>query len=103
MKKLKTWAGRSVFTYTGSVVEGTRITYGKSWSLSVSAGQYRDLLVHFRGRTVQMGTIRAVPPKGSVGEWLMNNVTKTAIASYVGAILVEEGYAERAGGPEIRF
>ena len=41
--------------------------------------------------------------EGSVGEWLQNNVTKTAIASYVGAILIHEGYAVKGKGAEIEF
>jgi len=42
-------------------------------------------------------TSRTDPPRGSLGEWLMSNITKTAIASYVGAILTHEGYAEKRG------
>ncbi len=103
MKKLKTWAGRSNFAYEGSVVVGTKIVYGNRWTISISAEDYQKLLVQFRGRTVNIGTSRTDPPTGSVGEWLQANVTKTATASYVGAILVNDGFAVRAGGPEIRF
>lgn len=102
-ENLETWAGKSSFSYTGSVKSGTIITYGSGFSLSVSADQYTKLLNYFEGRTINIGTSRTNPPRGSVGEWLQANVTKTAIASYVGPILISEGYAEKAGGPYIRF
>jgi hypothetical protein len=94
-KTLKTWGGRSKFEYEGSVAEGTLIHYGKGWLVRISAEQYRNLLNHFVGMETEMGTSRTTAPADSVGAWLQENVTKTAIASYVGAILLEEGYAER--------
>ena len=87
----------SEFTYTGSVESGTLVVYGGGFKVSVSASQYRQLLKHFDGRRVPCGTSRTDPPRGSLGEWLMSNITKTAIASYVGAILTHEGYAEKRG------
>jgi len=51
---------------------------------------------------VPIGTSRNDPPAGSVGERLQEHVTKTAIASYVGAILVDEGFPERLGS-DIHF
>jgi len=85
------------------VREKTRLAFGRGGSARISADQYAALLRHFRGKTVNIGTSRDRPPVGSVGEWLQGNVTKIAIASYIGPILGEEGYAERAGGPDIRF
>ncbi|MCX5886962.1 MAG: hypothetical protein NT096_13815 [Proteobacteria bacterium] len=103
MTDLPTWAGKSKFSYIGSVKEGTYITYGRGFSCKVSAKQYSALIDHFRGKTVNIGTSRDNPPKGSVGEWLQKNVIKTAIASYVGSILIAEGYAERGYRGEIKF
>ena len=105
MAILKTWAEKSNFSYSGSVRQGTTITCGESLSfvVSVTAPEYQALLDHFRGQTVDIGTSRDIPPHGSVGEWLQSHVTKTAIASYVGPILIVEGYAERIDGPRIRF
>ncbi len=103
MRTLPTWAGRSEFNYTGSVAQGTVITFGRGYSVPVSADEYAALLEHFRGKRANIGTSRTDAPPGSVGEWLQENVTPTAIASYVGPILVEEGYAEHAGGAYIRF
>ena len=98
MKPLPTWRKRSKFTYSGNVQNGTRIYYGlKPWEAYVSAKKYQELLRHFRGRIVPCGTSRDDPPSGSLGEWLQQNVTKTAIASYVGSILTHEGYAVQNG------
>ena len=63
----------------------------------MTGDQYAALLKHFKGRTVLMGTPRE-PPSGSVGSWLQQNVENRALASYVGAILVYEGYAQRVPG-----
>ena len=102
-KKIPTWSGKSSFSYSGSILQGTEIAYGNNQKAYVSAEQYAGLLRKFKGQAVNVGTSRTVPPAGSVGEWLMENVTRTAIASYVGPILLEEGYAEKLGGPDIRF
>ncbi len=95
--RLSTWDGRSAFEYDGSVLAGTEIRYGsKGWRVRVTAEEYAWLLRHFLGRAVSIGTSRDRPPAGSVGESLQAHVTRTAIASYAGAILVHEGYAIRA-------
>ena len=98
MKTLPTWRKRSEFTYSGSVQDGTRIYYGsKPWEAYVSAEKYQELLRHFKEKGVPCGASRDEPPSGSLGEWLQQNVTKTAIASYVGSILIHEGYAIQNG------
>lgn len=107
-KTLPTWdvgRGRS-FEYGGSVATGTEILYGKKpHRQRITAAQYHALLRHFKGATVGIGTSRTNRTPGSVGQWLEENVTGTAIASYVGPILLEEGYAQRVPGArsEIRF
>ena len=102
-RQLKTWAGRSEFSYDGSVSAGTEIWYGQGWLVRVSADEYRALLKHFRHAETEMGTSRDTAPNGSVGAWLQKNVTKSAIASYVGPILLHEGYAERVLGQPSRI
>lgn len=101
-KELPTWGERSSFFYEGSVETGTRITYGSGFVTNISAVQYQRLLNHFNGRRVPCGTSRTEPPRGSLGEWLIENVTTTATASYVGRILVYEGYAIKLGS-DIQF
>jgi hypothetical protein len=103
MRKLATWAARSSFEYAGSMKAGTTIKYGKGFTIRVSAADYSRLLNFFSGSTVEIGTSRTSPPAGSLGRWLKNNVTKTAIASYVGPILINEGYAEKVGRSQIRI
>jgi hypothetical protein len=105
MLKLPTWAGRSEFRYSGSVKEGVTIKYGNGFSNTqkITPQQFRNLLNSFRERTVNIGTSRTTPPSGSVGEWLQVNVTKIAMASYVGPILINENYASKVGGPKIKF
>lgn len=95
MEKLKTWAGRSSFEYSGSVKNGTTIMYGNGHEKIISREQYISLLNHFKGKTVDAGTSRTNAPQGSVGEWLQTNITKTAVSSYVCPILIAEGYAEK--------
>jgi len=103
MPTLQTWGGRSRFSYTGSVKTGTKIAYGSGYPIPVTADEYAKLLEHFRGRTVNIGTSRTAAPEGSVGKWLQCHVTQTAVASYVGPILIAEGYAEKGERAEIRF
>ena len=100
---LRTWGGRSQFLYTGSVETSTGITYGEGRQARVEAHQYVALRRHFLNREVPIGTSKTDPPANSLGAWLQANVTRTAIASYVGPILVLEGYAERIGKHDIRI
>ena len=103
MVELKTWGERSIFKYEGTIELGTQIYFGNRQIIRISSEQYKELLEMFRGRTVNIGTSRTNPPNGSVGEWLINNISRVAISSYVGAILIHEGYAVKIGGPDIRF
>ncbi len=96
-KKLPTWANKSDFKYDGSLQTGLVIYFGSGYSeeIKVPKTMCQQLLAAFSGKTVPMGTSRTSPPSDSVGSWLKSNVSKTAIASYVGAILLHEKYAVR--------
>jgi hypothetical protein len=97
-KELKTWGGSSTFSFKGSVATGTEISFGKSNAVvKITKEQFEQLLTAFRGKRVKAGTSRDMAPAGSLGHWLQQNITRTATASYVGAILVDEGYAEKEG------
>jgi hypothetical protein len=101
-----TWGGNSQFDYSGSIATGTDIHYGKNnkYRIKISGSQYAELLAHFSGQEVLVGTDRVDPPAGSLGEWLKKNVTKTASASYVAPLLIQEGYAVRASdSTKIKF
>lgn len=103
MVALATWSGKSRFSYTGSVKNGTRIIYGNNNEIFIRAEDYTKLLEYFKGLSVEIGTSRDNPPRGSMGEWLLQNVTKTAVASYVGPILIEEGFADKTDKTAISF
>ena len=98
VRTLPTWRGKSQFSYEGSVTTGTQLHFGSEGRFLVCRAHYAALTRHFFGKTVEIGTSRTDPPEGSLGEWLQKNVIRTAIASYVGPILLAEGFAERAPG-----
>ena len=102
IKTLQTWAGNAEFNYYGSIAAGTIIPIYGYQRVIVSASHYESLLDHFRGCTVDLGT-SFKPSRGSIGEWLKSNVTKTKIAPQVGAILIAEGYGERVGKMGIKI
>lgn len=95
--RLQTWAGRSLFEYSGSVLEGTRIHFGENfrWHVMVPKEIYSKLLCEFAGKQIPAGTSKTEPPEGSLGFLLKENVTRQAIASYIAAILVHEQIADK--------
>jgi hypothetical protein len=101
-RALLTWAGRSEFRYSGSVTDGITIRFGNGFRFraQVSAEDFAALLKRFSGLTVKIGTSRDAAPAGSLGAWLREHVTRVAIASYVGPVLIAEGYAERGTEPD---
>ncbi len=68
----------------------------KGWSdpWPVKAEEYRALLANFSGQEVALGNYRN-PVGGTVEEWLKKQYDQWGLASYIGVILVTEGYAER--------
>ena len=105
MPVLPTWSNwTGSFEFTGSTTAGTTITYGAGHTFDVTAAQWTALLAQFPpGSIVSAGTSRTTQPPGSVGEWLINNVSRTALASYVCAILCYEQKASNIGGGQIEF
>jgi len=93
MNTLKTKAKGVQFSYDKGPDGSIRVRFGRNQQVAVAAADLRCLAQEFRGRTVALGTSRDNPPPGSVVDWLQQNVTKVAIASYIGPILVHEGYA----------
>jgi hypothetical protein len=104
-RTLSTWGGGKQFCYEGSVSTGTTIRYGKElrWTATISASDYQRILQYFSKSDVAVGTSKDTPPPGSVGEWVKANVNKSGLMSYIGAILVQEGYAAKPGVGRIRF
>jgi hypothetical protein len=95
--ELITWSGRSKFRYSGSVKSGVKILYGSynKYIFTLTSDDFVRLLDHFAGRKVRLNTSRTAPLPGSVGDWIRSNITKTAITSYLGPILISEGYARK--------
>jgi hypothetical protein len=110
MVTLPTWGGRSQFQSDGSVTQGTSIIWkdrsqpaGWSKPSLVKAEVYRRLLANFSGQEVTLGHCPD-PPPGSVEEWLKEQFDQWGLTSYIGPILVREGYAERGDqSGRIRF
>lgn len=98
-----TWDGRSQFEYAGTIHTGTKITYGNGRIINVTASQYLALVAHFRGQVVRVTPERTNPAVGSLEAWLKENVTRTAIASYVAPILIAHGIATRTAGNRLQF
>ena len=99
---IPTWAGQSEFDYNGCVVTGTEILFGSGNSQTITVEQWQRLRAHFIGRVVEIGTSRDNPPAGSMGEWFYSNIHNQALMSYVGVILIREGYAVRESDTTIR-
>jgi hypothetical protein len=95
LKELPTWGGKSKFRYNGCVADGTQIHYGENSKITVKREDYAALFKTFAGKEVPIGTSRTTALYDSVGAWLIAHVSKTALASYIGPILVNEGYAKR--------
>lgn len=94
MHDMKTIVKQKPFKYKSLTNGDKEIYIGKSNTLvKISKEQYTKLLATFKGQTVTIGASRTNPPKDSLGEWLMNNVTKTAVASYIVPILLIENHA----------
>ena len=96
---LPTWDGRSKFKYRGTVNTGTDIHYSKDfyYKISITAAEYRRMLGAFKGLDVPCGTAREIEkrPEDSLGYWIGQNITKTAIASYLAQILIHESFAKK--------
>jgi hypothetical protein len=101
-KQLHTWSGDSEFQYEGTVPKGITIYCGKAFSrqYSLTSSQLRQALEEFSGREVKIGTHRTAPPPGSIGDWIMNRFNRGGIMSYLGPILIQDGFAERGTKPD---
>lgn len=95
--ELITWSGRCKFRYTGSVKSGVKILYGSDskYAVTLTSADFVRLPDHFAGRKVRLNTSRTAALPGSVGDWIRSNITKTAITSCLGPILISEGYASK--------
>jgi hypothetical protein len=104
------WCRSSEFEYEGSIKEGTKIFYGNlnkkpiNRPIFVLKEEYEKLFQTFKDKKepITLGTSQSVPPEGSVGYWLIQNISDargTQTASYIGSILIHEGYAIKGENP----
>lgn len=87
--EIETLDKKAPFEYYGSVEHGTIINYGKKYHITVSREQYQAMRRHFK-----KGTLSTI---SGLENWIRKFITKTRIASYVAAILVEEEYVKNQG------
>lgn len=102
--KLKTWAGRKDFEYSGSVEDGTELYIGESGDkIRVTSETYNNIILNFSGQTIEVGSVQDSTSKpGTLDEWLKVNVTGIMISTYVASILKHEKYVVNAKG-KIKF
>jgi len=96
MHYLQTFERQKPFHYDGCVQCGTTIYYGNSKNdpITVAASEYSKLIKKFSGHCIPLAATRNLNrPRESLGGWLEEKGFETAIASYVGPILVHEGKA----------
>jgi len=97
-KVLHTWSGKQSFRYEfdRSTLD-VRIFCGQEFSRTyqVEGQAVRAALLEFSGGETPAGTNRTHPPHASIGDWFRVNCKRGGIMSYLGPILIEEGYAKR--------
>lgn len=105
MKELYTLKKKKSFAYEGTLESGMTIFYGENRedSLYISGTQYADLIACFKGRTVRIGAGHGKVETDSMREWIVSHIGKAGIVSYIAAILVEEGVAEKVDMTSIYF
>jgi len=95
--ELQTWSGKKRFRYEFSrSTLDVRIFCGEGFSriYQVEGQAIRAALRQFCGKETPAGTNRTNPPTGSIGDWFLVNWKRGGIISYLGPILIEEGYAK---------
>ena len=92
-KVVRTFGGGADFRYRGTTDTGTVIRYSKDeLELVLTQADYLRIWERFRGREVKVGTSQS-PPQDSLGAFLIREITHVGAASYVGRLLLEDGYA----------
>ncbi|MFM0526430.1 hypothetical protein PQR11_15765 [Paraburkholderia strydomiana] len=101
MKELRTLVQKARFEYDGTLTTGYRIVMGAGSHVeTVTPGGIEQMMAHFgrQPEPVVIGTSRDKPPAGSLGAWLIENrARRRQVASYLAAILVEEGHVTMSG------
>ena len=93
MVRLRTRSRGIAFAYQRMLDGAIHIEFGRGNRATLKAKDYLRAIDQFRGQIAALGTSRDSPTPGSIGKWLQENVTRTALASCLGPILVHEGHA----------
>ncbi len=103
-RPIPTRRGRTVWV-VGSVKDGAAIWMGQMrYPLRLTRDFFADLLHHFRGQTVPVGSVFSGPTPGSLGHWVQEKLETKMNPTYaIAALLVAEGYAEWSKPGYIRF
>ncbi len=105
-KDLKTWARGKPFRYELDQCTFNVLVHcgqGASHQYTLDGQRLREALARFSGKDVQIGTHRTKPPRGSVGEWLLATCKRGGIMSYLGPVLIAEGFADHGSEPDRIF
>jgi|ERR1035437_2736530 hypothetical protein len=97
-KHLKTWAHHKPFRYDLDRRTFNLLVYcgqASSHRYALDGQRLCEALAHFSGKDVQIGTHRTKPPQGSIGQWLLATCKRGGIMSYLGPVLIAEGFADR--------
>jgi hypothetical protein len=96
-QELPTWPGKKRLRYTGSILTGVTVQCGTGFAHAYSLNEFqlKEVLTRFSGREVKVGTHRTNPPDGSIGDWIRIQHKLGGFMSYLGPILIEEGFAQR--------
>lgn len=92
---LRTWGGRTTFSYRHS--GSLSLEYGSGRRCRVSAAHLVQLCAAHRGQLVAV-----FGEESSLDAWTEKHITRMRIASYLAPALVELGLAERSG-EKIKF
>jgi hypothetical protein len=63
----------------------------------------QTIALDFKDQKVAIGASRTSPPAGSLGEYLLENLSGTALASYVAPLIIYLGLAKGVGGHDLQF
>ena len=94
------------FMYVKTNSDSYILLYGKDFSnyIEITKLEIERIKTQFQGKSIKLSASRT-PDEGSFGHWLIDNITGgTVIASYLGPLLINEGFATKdISGKNINF
>lgn len=93
IERLPTFGGDSEFTAEFYANGDVRLRYGALSTKLVKKDIFERITSRFQGTAVPL-TAKVGP---SLNEWLLDNLSKTRLASYIGSVLIRQDYVVRKG------